>query len=204
MESMGIPERAYPYEIPDYQQEQRFHAPSINLITTQGRSTKTVTGTSLILMARVIACVFIALALIGMVRLSIASAAVSEMKVQKNLTSQINKARYDMSLLEVEYSQLSSDIDQKAHDMGMNKASHVEKVNLPRDIVALDSNGRLSLSGSIARLTQQAAHAGALEGAASASTQQGVQASAKHAAGSNNSASHSASVSVSNRSAQRS
>lgn len=201
---MGIPERAYPYEMPDYQQEQRFHAPSINLITTQGRSTKTVTGTSLILMARVIACVFIALALIGMVRLSIASAAVSEMKVQKNLTSQINKARYDMSLLEVEYSQLSSDIDQKAHDMGMNKASHVEKVNLPRDIVALDSNGRLSLSGSIARLTQQAAHAGTLEGAASASTQQGVQASAKHAAGSNNSASNSASVSVSNRSAQRS
>ena len=197
---MGIPERAYPYEMPDYQQEQRFHTPSINLITTQGRSAKTVAGTSLILMARVIACVFIALALIGMVRLSIASAAVSEMKVQKNLTSQINKARYDMSLLEVEYSQLSSDIDQKAHDMGMNKAAHVEKVNLPRDIVALDSKGRLSLSGSIARLTQQAAHAGALEGAAQASTQQGVQASAKHAVGSNNSAS----VSVSNRSAQRS
>ena len=117
---MGIPERAYPYEIPDYQQEQRFHAPSINLITTQGRSTKTAAGASLIVMARVIACVFIALALIGMVRLSIASAAVSEMKVQKNLTSQINKARYDMSLLEVEYSKLSSDIDQKAYNMGMH------------------------------------------------------------------------------------
>ena len=152
---MGIPERAYPYEIPDYQQEQRFHAPSINLITTQGRSTKTAAGAALIVMARVIACVFIALALIGMVRLSIASAAVSEMKVQKNLTSQINKARYDMSLLEVEYSKLSSDIDQKAYSMGMHKVAQVENVQLPRDIVALDSNGRLSLSGSIARLTQE-------------------------------------------------
>ena len=60
-----------------------------------------------------------------------------------------------MSLLEVEYSKLSSDIDQKAYSMGMHKVAQVENVQLPRDIVALDSNGRLSLSGSIARLTQE-------------------------------------------------
>ncbi len=111
---------------------------------------------SVVFLAKVAAVVLVVLALVGVTRVTLASAAVGASIQAQELSSAIEDARDVGSQLEVEQSSLSnpSRVKSEATAMGMSAPAETTMVNLEQDVVSIDEEGNLSLSQSL-RLAAQ-------------------------------------------------
>ncbi len=107
--------------------------------------------------ARLIVVVIAVVAAIACVRVGFAAASVSTCMDSETISAQIETARSQGSDLEVQRSYLSntSHVRVAATQLGMGASAASMTITLDPDVVALDSSGNLSLSGSMAAIAAQ-------------------------------------------------
>ena len=95
-------------------------------------------------------------AVIGCVRIALSAATVNTMVASESITAQTNTLRSSSTDLEVRETSLagSNHIKTAAAQLDMAAATDTTVLTLPADVVALDSNGNLSLSKSFAVAAQ--------------------------------------------------
>lgn len=143
---------AYNYDARAYERE-RYAQPDISVVPGSRPRTQVQTlPSSVVLVAKVVAVALVVIALLGVVRVTLSSAAVTTAIESNQLSSQIETARAEGSNLEVSQSALSNPTYVKgaATALGMVEASDTKKIVLDDDVVVTDEAGNLSLSGSIA------------------------------------------------------
>lgn len=127
------------------------YAPSITVVRGKGKSSAPQALPSAMVQAAIAAvAVFVVLAAIGFCRVTLTSASANAAIQAKSLDSQIYEARTSGADLEVLQSSLSnpSRIRIQAAALGMVEPEVVTSINLAGDIVTVDEQGALSLSGS--------------------------------------------------------
>ncbi len=127
------------------------YAPSITVVRGKGKSSAPQALPSAMVQAAIVAvAVFVVLAAIGFCRVTLTSASANAAIQAKSLDSQIYEARTSGADLEVLQSSLSnpSRIRIQAAALGMVEPEVVTSINLAGDIVTVDEQGALSLSGS--------------------------------------------------------
>ena len=127
------------------------YAPSITVVRGTGKSSAPQALPSAMVQAAIVAvAVFVVLAAIGFCRVTLTSASANAAIQAKSLDSQIYEARTSGADLEVLQSSLSnpSRIRIQAAALGMVEPEVVTSINLAGDIVTVDEQGALSLSGS--------------------------------------------------------
>ncbi|MEC4184615.1 cell division protein FtsL [Adlercreutzia sp. R21] len=135
-----------------------YDEPSIAVVPGAGRRAQAQEGLSAaaLTLAKVCAVACIALALIAVARVAITSAAATCALETREISQSIEEARAQGNELEVAQSVLSNPtrIKTQAQAMGMMAPTpaYSEQLVLPRDIVATDEAGNLSLSESTAAL----------------------------------------------------
>ncbi len=108
-------------------------------------------------LVRVVVAIALILAVAGLVRVGLASAAVSANITYDNLTMEVNAARAESGELEVQASNLSNPAyvrEYAASKLGMEAPATVETITLGSDVVVVNADGDLSLSGSLAAVAQ--------------------------------------------------
>ena len=108
-------------------------------------------------LVRVVVTIALILAVAGLVRVGLASAAVSANITYDNLTMEVNAARAESGELEVQASNLSNPAyvrEYAASKLGMEAPATVETITLGSDVVVVNADGDLSLSGSLAAVAQ--------------------------------------------------
>ena len=149
------------YNEPAYRhsaERQPKHAPSIHVVPGRKSSTQSAAlPHSIVTLAKALAVIFVVIALLGFVRVTLSSATVGVAKETRALSSQISLARTEGSTLEVTHSSLSNPIriQTEAMALGMAAPESVTYINLGRDIVATDEAGNLSLSGTVAAIAEE-------------------------------------------------
>lgn len=136
--------------------------PRIRVVTGSGpQNAPAVLSPSAHLFAKVAIAVIVALALIGVARVYLSSATVTASVTAKELSSKIDSARAEGNQLEVAQSSLSNParVKSEANAMGMAAPAETTVVVLDDDVVALDSQGNLSLSKTLQGLADAAAGA---------------------------------------------
>ncbi|WP_296013309.1 cell division protein FtsL [uncultured Adlercreutzia sp.] len=134
--------------------------PSIAVVPGAGRAPRTDEGLSAaaLTLAKTCAVVCLVIALVAMARVGITAAAASCALETRELQTSIELARAEGSDLEISQSVLSnpSRIKTQAQALGMAVPSEAnsDQIVLPPDIVATDEAGRLSLSETMARLSE--------------------------------------------------
>lgn len=119
-------------------------------------------SSSAIFLAKAFAAVLVVFALLGFVRIGLASATVTTALAADELSTNISSARSEGNELEVRQSYLSnpSSVKQEAASrLGMSEPSEALTITLGEDVVATDANGNLSLSASVQAASAQATHA---------------------------------------------
>lgn len=132
-------------------------APRIQVVPGKGRPTAPKTlPSSAVLFARIVAVFFIVFALLGFVRIGLASATVTTAVATEDITTQIDSARSTGNELEVRESYLSNPtyLRSEATKLNMSEPTETGSLTLPADVVITDSAGNLSLSGSLKAATQ--------------------------------------------------
>ena len=127
------------------------YAPSITVVRGKGKSSAPQALPSAMVQAAIVAvAVFVVLAAIGFCRVTLTSASANAAIQAKSLDFQIYEARTSGADLEVLQSSLSnpSRIRIQAAALGMVEPEVVTSINLAGDIVTVDEQGALSLSGS--------------------------------------------------------
>lgn len=140
--------------LPDYAE------PSISVVPGRGvRPEPAGLPAGALALAKLAACVLVALALIAVARVAITSATAACALETKAIEQNIDTARTEGNDLEVAQSVLSnpSRIKHKAESLGMAapSADYTDHIVLPDDVVSVDANGKLSLSGSAAAVAAQ-------------------------------------------------
>ncbi len=104
-----------------------------------------------ILFARVLVVLIVAFALIGWVRISLASATVATALEANEIDHQISEARDAGAQLEVAQSSLANParVKRDALAIGMRSPASSSFIDISGDIVVTDAEGRLSLSGTV-------------------------------------------------------
>ncbi len=140
-------EPAYRYSYPQQRPET---APSIRVVPGRGRQSDS-SASSVLLFAKVLAAVFVVFALLGFVRIGLASATVTTTLSTEALSTQLENARSAGNSLQVRESNLSNTthIKTESAKLGMVQPSETAAIALPADIVATDTQGNLSLSKSL-------------------------------------------------------
>lgn len=112
-----------------------------------------------IVFARVLVVLIVAFALIGCVRISLASATVAAAMEANEIDDQISDARDRGAQLEVTQSSLANPtrVKRDALASGMRSPASASFIDISGDVVARDENGRLSLSGTVSAVADQAA-----------------------------------------------
>lgn len=89
--------------------------------------------------------------MIGVMAVSLIAGNSVEMQKAEATQSQISEAREEAHALEVKLGALSNPtrIKGEAESLGMTSAADVVKINLSKDVVAVDDKGSLSLAGSL-------------------------------------------------------
>ena len=110
----------------------------------------------LITAAKLAAVVLVVVAVLGFARIALTSAAVATLIESDAISSQIEEARATGVSLEMEQSVLTSPTALKGavKRLGMVAPAEVGTIDLGVDVVALDEEGSLSLSGSVKNVTQ--------------------------------------------------
>lgn len=127
-------------------------APDIHVVPGRGRQADTDTlSSSVLFLAKAFAVLMVVFAVLGFVRIGLASATVNTAVATEEVSSQIDSVRSAGNDLEVRDSHLSnsSNIKSQASDLKMAEATEVTVINLPADVVTTDAAGNLSLSGSL-------------------------------------------------------
>ena len=127
------------------------YTPSITVVRGKGKSQAPQALPSVLVQAAVVAVVvFVLLAAVGFCRVTLTSASASAAIQAKNLDSEIYDARTSGADLEVLQSSLSnpSRIRIQAASLGMVEPEVVTSINLAGDVVTVNEQGALSLSGS--------------------------------------------------------
>ncbi len=111
---------------------------------------------SVIFLAKVFAVILVVFALLGFVRIGLASATVTTALSSQEISTEIEAARSAGNSLEVRESYLSnpSNIRLEASKLKMAAATDASVITLPKDVVITDEQGNLSLSMSLAAATQ--------------------------------------------------
>lgn len=117
-------------------------------------------------------CIF---AIVGFARVSLSAATVAEALQEREVTSLLEDARSSISELEVAQSSLSNPtrIKAQAAALGMAPATDVGVLDIKADIVAVDSDGALSLTAS---MDAKADQEGLLSGEAATTPATGIAA----------------------------
>lgn len=108
------------------------------------------------LIAKVVLAALVVFALLGVVRITLSSAAAMTSIESNELSNQIEAARTEGNQLEVAQSTLSNParIKSQAEAMGMAAPTETVVLDLSGDVVVTDDAGSLSLSGSVAAAAQ--------------------------------------------------
>lgn len=133
-------------------------APRIEVVPGRGRQTDTNTlSASVIFIAKALAVLMVVFAVLGFVRIGLASATVNTAVATEEVATQIDSARSGGNDLEVRDSYLSSssNVKSQATDLKMAEAANVSTITLSEDVVVTDGAGNLSLSGSLKAASQQ-------------------------------------------------
>jgi hypothetical protein len=111
---------------------------------------------TLVALAAAVAALLVVAALIGCVRVALASATVSTMIQSDTVSAQISEARSEGTALEMKQASLTSDAALKSAQkrLGMAAPAEVGAIVLDEDVVAVDAQGALSLSGTIDNIVQ--------------------------------------------------
>jgi cell division protein FtsB len=148
---------AYRYDNYDYAEAQpRTRRPDISVIP--GRGPLPQVDPRIFVLLRVLAAVVLILAVAGIARLQFTNAAVAQSMTHEELAMDVNSARATGSALEVQASNLSNPAyvrDYAANKLGMAAPATVETIALGEDVVVVDENGALSLSGSLAAVARR-------------------------------------------------
>ena len=109
-----------------------------------------------VLIAKVVLAALVVFALLGVVRITLSSAAAMTSIESNELSNQIEAARTEGNQLEVAQSTLSNParIKSQAEAMGMAAPTETVVLDLSGDVVVTDDAGSLSLSGSVAAAAQ--------------------------------------------------
>ncbi|MCI8469624.1 MAG: cell division protein FtsL [Eggerthellaceae bacterium] len=136
---------------------ERSRRPEVSVVRGQGADARArQSASSVVTVARAIACVVVVLALLGFVRVTLSSATVATALESQQISSQIDTARSEGSSLEVQQSSLANPtrIRIVASSLGMAAPAATATIDLSGDVVVTDGAGNLSLSGSAAVLAQ--------------------------------------------------
>lgn len=108
---------------------------------------------------KTIAVVIALFTVVGIVRVALSSAALTASMDSQDVSADLDAARSYAATLEVGESSLSNPtrIKEAASDLGMGTPVETVTITLPRDVVAVDEAGTLSLSESIRRAAEAAA-----------------------------------------------
>lgn len=127
-------------------------APSIQVVPGHGMRIQT-DGLSptVLFLAKAFAVLMVVFAILGFVRIGLASATVNTALASEKISTQIDAARSSGSDLEVRESLLSNStyIKTQATGLKMEEATEVATITLAQDVVATDEAGNLSLSSSL-------------------------------------------------------
>ena len=107
---------------------------------------------SAVFLAKVFAAVLVVFALLGFVRIGLASATVTTALSADEISTSIDSARSEGNELEVRQSYLSNPANVKqeaASRLGMAEPGEALTITLGEDVVATDANGNLSLASSV-------------------------------------------------------
>lgn len=123
----------------------------IEVIPGAGRLGQRKASSPVLLLARILIVGILIFALIGVVRITLSSAAVACALEAKEISSSISEAREVGSDLEVVQSTLSNPtrIKAEAASIGMSAPAELEFFDLSGDVVVCDDAGNLLLSGSV-------------------------------------------------------
>ena len=127
--------------------------PSFSIVRGHGKHAKRRGSSAVILMwAKVAVVMFCVLAVLGFARVSISTATISAALETQSLSSEISDIRSQTSSLEAIQGSLSNPTRLRATAilLGMVEPFQTTYLDMSQDSVALDSEGNLSLSGSIA------------------------------------------------------
>ena len=127
-------------------------APRIQVVPGTGpRTAAPALPDSVVFLAKTVAVVLVVLALIGVARVALSSAAVTGSIQAQELSSKIDGARAQGNQLEVTQRSLSnpSRVKTEANAMGMAAPLETTTIDLGQDAVATDDAGNLSLSKSL-------------------------------------------------------
>ena len=127
-------------------------APRIQVVPGTGpRTAAPALPDSVVFLAKTVAVVLVVLALIGVARVALSSAAVTGSIQAQELSSKIDGARAQGNQLEVTQSSLSNPSRVKTEANAMGRAAPLETptIDLGQDAVATDDAGNLSLSKSL-------------------------------------------------------
>lgn len=127
-------------------------SPRVDVVHGTGSAPQTSPlSSSALFLAKTVAVVLAVVAVLGIARIALTSAAVSATLSNQELSSQIETARKEGSQLEVAQSSLSnpSRVKMEAGALGMTAPVITYTVTLDQDVVAVDAAGNLSLSESV-------------------------------------------------------
>lgn len=146
---------AYNYADSAFERE-RYAQPSISVVPGRGREQSPSLSPSAVFVAKVAAILLVAFALLGVVRVTLNSAAVSAAVESQQLSGQIEEARTEGNQLEVTQSALSNPtrVKETASAMGMAAPAETAMIDVSGDVVVTDEVGNLSLSGSVSAAAQ--------------------------------------------------
>ena len=138
------------YAYPEYAPER---ARRVNVRVLPGRAprTKESSAPSIAVLARAIAVVLVVAAILAFARIALTSATVSTLIESDTLSAEISEARSYGTSLEMQQSVLTSTqaLDSAVKRLGMVPAWEVQTISLGADVVAVDSQGNLSLSDTV-------------------------------------------------------
>lgn len=129
--------------------------PDISVIP--GRGSAPQVDPRVFVLLRVFVAMVLILAIAGIVKIELGSAAVAASVTHDELAMDVNTARAEGSALEVQASNLSNPAfvrEYASTKLGMSAPLTVETMALGEDVVVVDADGDLSLSGSIAAVAR--------------------------------------------------
>jgi hypothetical protein len=144
---------AYPQRQPRPQR-----VPDIRVIPTRRNSpVPEPLPSSTLFLAKTVAVILIMVALLGFVRIGLASAAVETAVSSEELSTQIKTELSDTNALQVKASSLANPtyIRTEASELGMAAPTASSTITLSEDIVKSDNEGNLSLAQSLVALGAQ-------------------------------------------------
>ena len=155
----GVPAYRYDHAVAEpYRKPATTPAPSVRVVPGRKHVSNPVLSDVAVLAIKVLISCLIALLVIGVIRVGLASAAYSTASQASDLRAQIADARTTGESLAVQESLLSSPTNIRAQaeeKLKMVPGVATEIMTLPVDPVAIDSAGHLSFAGSVSRITSQ-------------------------------------------------